>query len=158
MDYSLWDIMRWDLHRARESESGSLAWARLERARCNWKRGDGIGQGILKTPLTSCLTGISWQFLFLFAKQTNPNQSNRRPRVQWYFPLVFPALGTVTSEACLEIWGAGGEEAGGGRSGSLREGNCLDKEYAVAEIDCQVECHGREKKLLDFLMTHQKCD
>ncbi len=31
------------------------------------------------------------QFLFLFAKQTNPNQSNRRSRVQWYFPpLVFP--------------------------------------------------------------------
>jgi len=30
-------------------------------------------------------------FLFLFAKQTNPNQSNRRSMVQWYFPLVFPA-------------------------------------------------------------------
>jgi hypothetical protein len=28
-----------------------------------------------------------WQFLFLFAKQTNPNQSNRRSTVQWYFPL-----------------------------------------------------------------------
>ncbi len=27
------------------------------------------------------------QFLFLFAKQTNPNQSNRRSTVQWYFPL-----------------------------------------------------------------------
>ncbi len=32
-----------------------------------------------------------WQFLFLFAKQTNPNQSNMRSTVQWYFPLlVFP--------------------------------------------------------------------
>ncbi len=29
----------------------------------------------------------NWQFLFLFAKQTNPNQSNRRSMVQWYFPL-----------------------------------------------------------------------
>ncbi len=29
----------------------------------------------------------SWQILFLFAKQTNPNQSNRRSTVQWYFPL-----------------------------------------------------------------------
>jgi hypothetical protein len=29
----------------------------------------------------------NWQFLFLFAKQTNPNQSNRRLMVQWYFPL-----------------------------------------------------------------------
>jgi hypothetical protein len=25
--------------------------------------------------------------LFLFAKQTNTNQSNRRSMVQWYFPL-----------------------------------------------------------------------
>ncbi len=30
-----------------------------------------------------------WQFLFLFAKQTNPNQSNRRSIVQWYFPLQY---------------------------------------------------------------------
>ena len=29
----------------------------------------------------------NWQFLFLFAKQTNPNQSNRRSIVQWYCPL-----------------------------------------------------------------------
>ncbi len=29
----------------------------------------------------------NWQFLFLFAKQTNPNQSNRRSMVQWYSPL-----------------------------------------------------------------------
>ncbi len=28
-----------------------------------------------------------WQFLFLFEKQANPNQSNRRSMVQWYFPL-----------------------------------------------------------------------
>jgi len=28
-----------------------------------------------------------WQFSFLFAKQTNLNQSNRRSTVQWYFPL-----------------------------------------------------------------------
>ncbi len=28
-----------------------------------------------------------WQFLFLFSKQTNPNQPNRRSMVQWYFPL-----------------------------------------------------------------------
>jgi hypothetical protein len=25
----------------------------------------------------------NWQFLFLFAEQTNPNQSNRRPMIQW---------------------------------------------------------------------------
>ncbi len=29
----------------------------------------------------------NWQFLFLFAKQTNPNRSNRRSTVQRYFPL-----------------------------------------------------------------------
>ncbi len=31
----------------------------------------------------------NWQFLFLFAKQTNLNQSNRRSMVQWYFPLYY---------------------------------------------------------------------
>ncbi len=30
-----------------------------------------------------------WQFLFLFAKQTNPNLSNRRSMVHWYFPLLY---------------------------------------------------------------------
>jgi len=29
----------------------------------------------------------NWHFFILFAKQTNPNQSNRRSTVQWYFPL-----------------------------------------------------------------------
>ncbi len=29
----------------------------------------------------------NWQFLYLFAKQMNPNQSNRRSMVQWYLPL-----------------------------------------------------------------------
>jgi hypothetical protein len=33
-----------------------------------------------------------WQFLFLFAKQTNPNQSNRKSTVQWYFPLKYSLL------------------------------------------------------------------
>ncbi len=32
----------------------------------------------------------NWQFLFLFAKQTNPNRSNRRSTVQWYFPFSVP--------------------------------------------------------------------
>jgi len=32
------------------------------------------------------------QFLFLFAKQTNPNQSNRRSMVQWHFPFSIPWL------------------------------------------------------------------
>jgi hypothetical protein len=31
----------------------------------------------------------NWQFLFLFPKHTNPNQSNRRSMVQWYFPLQY---------------------------------------------------------------------
>jgi hypothetical protein len=33
-----------------------------------------------------------WQFWFLFAKQTNPSQSNRRSMVQWYSSLVFPCF------------------------------------------------------------------
>jgi hypothetical protein len=41
----------------------------------------------------------NWQFLFLFAKQTNPNQSNRRSMVQWY--LVLPALTIIlTNSLC----------------------------------------------------------
>ncbi len=35
---------------------------------------------------------INDNFLFLFAKQTNPNQSNRRSTVQWYFPLKYSLL------------------------------------------------------------------
>jgi hypothetical protein len=34
----------------------------------------------------------NWQFLFIFSKQTNPNQSNRRSMVQWYFPLQYSLL------------------------------------------------------------------
>ncbi len=37
-----------------------------------------------------------WQFLFLFSKQTNPNQSNRGSTVQWYFPFSIPWLSAVT--------------------------------------------------------------
>ncbi len=33
-----------------------------------------------------------WQFLFLFAKQTIPNLSNRRSTVLWYFPYSIPCL------------------------------------------------------------------
>ncbi len=32
----------------------------------------------------------NWQFLFLFTKQTNPNQSNRWSMVQWYLPFSIP--------------------------------------------------------------------
>ncbi len=34
----------------------------------------------------------NWQFLFLFSKQANPNRSNRRSTVQWYFPLKYSLL------------------------------------------------------------------
>jgi hypothetical protein len=59
----------------------------------NAKPGNTKGVSIT-VPLTSCLTGLEsavWQMTIFFAKQTNPNQSNRRSMVQWYFPpLVFP--------------------------------------------------------------------
>jgi hypothetical protein len=51
--------------------------------------------GSITVPLTSCLTGLeisvydNWQFLLSFAKQTNPNRSNRRSIVQWYFSLQY---------------------------------------------------------------------
>jgi hypothetical protein len=34
----------------------------------------------------------NWQFLFVFAKQANPNQSKRRSMVQWYFPFSITCL------------------------------------------------------------------
>ncbi len=45
-------------------------------------------QGSITVPLTSCLTDLESaimttdDFCFLFAKQTDPDQSNRRPMVQ----------------------------------------------------------------------------
>jgi hypothetical protein len=38
--------------------------------------------GSITVPLTSCLTGLESAVLFLFAKQTNPDKSNRRSTVQ----------------------------------------------------------------------------
>ncbi len=37
-----------------------------------------------------------WQYLFLFVKQTNPNQSNRRSMVHWYFPLQYSLAEGIT--------------------------------------------------------------
>ncbi len=44
-------------------------------------------RGSITVPLTSCLTDLEsavkqLTFMFLFVKQTNPNQSNRRSMVQ----------------------------------------------------------------------------
>jgi len=41
----------------------------------------------------------NWPYLFLFAKQTNPNQSKRRSMVQWYFPFSIPCL-----YHSLQVW------------------------------------------------------
>jgi hypothetical protein len=50
--------------------------------------------GSITVQLISCLTGLEsavlqLTILFLFAKQTDPNQSNRRSMVQLYFPLYY---------------------------------------------------------------------
>jgi hypothetical protein len=62
-----------------------------------------LGQGILKGEKSLyCWPPVwlvwnqlydYWQFLFLCAKQTNSNLSNRRSTVQWYFPFNIPWLG-----------------------------------------------------------------
>ena len=44
-----------------------------------------------------------WNFLFLFAKQTNPNQSNGRSMVQWYFPLKYSLLTLSVHSLVLRI-------------------------------------------------------
>ncbi len=53
--------------------------------------------------------------MFLFAKQTNPNQSNRRSTVQSYFPLNYSlTLVTVSVFAAVTFWrpkrGGGGAD------------------------------------------------
>ncbi len=70
-------------------------------------------QGILKRELSLyCWPPVwlvwnqlydNWQFLFLFAKQTNPNQSNRRPKVQWYLPLKY-SLTLPSPSHCIETY------------------------------------------------------
>jgi len=41
-----------------------------------------------------------WQFLFLFAKETNPN---RRSTVEWYFPFSIPWLGCSFQTGAFKI-------------------------------------------------------
>jgi len=60
---------------------------------------DNTKGGSITVPLTSCLTGLesavysNVQFLFLFAKQAIPNQSNKEVNGTVILsPLVFPAL------------------------------------------------------------------
>jgi hypothetical protein len=49
--------------------------------------------GSITVPLTTCLSGLEsavWQLtIFLFAKQFDTNQSNRRSTVWWYFPFQY---------------------------------------------------------------------
>jgi hypothetical protein len=49
----------------------------------------------------------NWQFSFLFAKQTNPNKSNRRSTVQWYFlfkcSLIAPMIATWQQNLAAEF-------------------------------------------------------
>ncbi len=45
----------------------------------------------------------NWQFLFLFTKQTNTNQSNRGSMVQWYFPLIIPYI-YIYIYMCVYCW------------------------------------------------------
>ncbi len=48
-----------------------------------------------------------WNFLFLFVKQTNPNQSNMRSMVQWYFPLSHSLMlckGNTVAEHYARSW------------------------------------------------------
>jgi hypothetical protein len=50
--------------------------------------------GSISVLLTSCLTALVLT-VWLLAKQTNPNQSNRGSMVQWYFPHLYSLLNVV---------------------------------------------------------------
>jgi hypothetical protein len=76
--------------------------------------GDGSKQGILKgeislyhwPPVWLVWYQLydNWQFLFLFAKQTSPNQSNRRSMVQWYFHLQYSLVQNLYGwKACVSV-------------------------------------------------------
>jgi hypothetical protein len=59
---------------------------------CNKLESGNTKGGSITVPLASSLTGLEsavWQLTFFvfICKRTNPNQSNRRSMVQWYFPL-----------------------------------------------------------------------
>ncbi len=68
-----------------------------------------LNQGILKGEVSLYHWPPVWliwnqlydnrQFLFLFSKQANPNQSNRRSMVQWYFPFSIPWVNSC--ECCF---------------------------------------------------------
>ncbi len=69
-----------------------IIWVRVDVCVCVCVCAGNTKGGSITVPLTSSLAGLVsavWQltiFVF-FAKQTNPNQSNRRSMVQWKFPL-----------------------------------------------------------------------
>ncbi len=76
-----------------------------------WKEICCTGQGILKgdvslyhwSPVWRVWNQLydNWQFLFLFAKQTIPNQSNRRSTVKRYFPFSIPCTGPFSPAPSL---------------------------------------------------------
>ena len=45
----------------------------------------------------------NWQFLLIFAKQTNPNRSNRRSTVLWYFPFSIPWSGQLHVSCTVDL-------------------------------------------------------
>ncbi len=54
----------------------------------NDKSGNTKGEvSLYPWPPVWLIWNYNWKFLFLFAKQTNPNQFSRMSMVQWYFPL-----------------------------------------------------------------------
>ncbi len=56
-------------------------------------------QGSITVQLTSCLTGLELPvWLLTNCVPTNPNQPNRRSKVQWYFPLWYSLVG------CILLW------------------------------------------------------
>ncbi len=79
-------------------QATDLSWRRYRnvrtRADCTFQTDQGILKGEVSLyhlpPVWLVWNQLydNWQFLFLFAKQTNPNQSSRRSTVQWYFTLL----------------------------------------------------------------------
>ncbi len=97
----------------------------------------------------------NWQFLFLFGKQTNPNQSNRsnpnqsnrRSTVQWYFPSSIPCSVHWLNQCRYEQPGNPFEEQGSVQLTSL---------YQVVWISCFWFCkHYLLSKLLSSYLNEE---
>jgi hypothetical protein len=82
------------IHKLRTKMFYNMEPLRGQKIRRWWVRPGNTKGGSITVPLTSWLVWNqlydNWQLWFLFSKQANPKQLNRRSTVRWYFPFSNP--------------------------------------------------------------------